>query len=81
MTGAALSAIKAWLSLSSNDANKHKGAITSYGGVVNHLLGRYPIEAVIAKDFEGVHNFRDCLFTPWDFRNSYGLNIELWQRL
>lgn len=41
MNGVALTAMKAWSILSSNDSNRHEGAIMSYAGVVRHLLKRY----------------------------------------
>lgn len=64
MTSLAPSAIVAQFILSSTDADKFKGTITTYTGVVNQLLSRYDTEAVIAKPDKVVTNFKLGSVTP-----------------
>lgn len=59
-----LAALKARLTLSSNDSKKHESTITSYAEGVNQLLRLYAIEAVISKSDEDIRNFKEgCLTT------------------
>lgn len=66
-SGPALADIKARSTLLSNDANRHKGTITTYVEVVNHVLRRYATDAVIAKADEEIRNFKQGSVTPFDF--------------
>lgn len=67
MSGLALAAVRAQLSLSSSDANRHEGTITSYAEIVKYLLRRYAAEAVIAKANEKIQNFMQRSLLSWDF--------------
>lgn len=58
MTSPALTAVKARLDLSSNDANKREGTITSYAEMVKHVMMRYTVDVVIAKADEEVPSFK-----------------------
>lgn len=52
------------MNLSSNDGIGHGGTITSYTGVLKHLLRRYVTNAMIAKADEETRNFRKASLTP-----------------
>lgn len=56
MTSSALAAIKARLTLSQNDTNKNESTITTYKGIVNHLLKRNATDAKITKADERISN-------------------------
>lgn len=61
-----LADIKVRLTLQSKDANRHEGTITTYPVVINHLLRRYKIHAVITRARKDISNFEQGLLTPWD---------------
>lgn len=58
MYGPTHAAIKAWLTLFWDNVNRHDWTIATYVEVVNHLLGRYPTDAVIRKADEKTHRFK-----------------------
>lgn len=64
MNGPALATMKAWLTLSSNNANRHEGTSTSYEDVINLLLMRYVTNAVIGKADEEISTFKHGLRMP-----------------
>lgn len=66
----ALPAIKAQLTLSSNNANRHERTITTYAVAVNHLLRRYATDAVIAESDGEIRSFKQSSLTPWDLSKS-----------
>lgn len=72
MCGPALADIKTRWTLLSNDPNKYERTISSYAGVVNHLIGRYSTNPVIAKANKDIRSFKQCSLTPWD------LSEKLW---
>lgn len=57
MSSLTLVAINVWLALSSNHANRQESTITFYTGVVDYLLRRYAIKAVVPKFDEEIWNF------------------------
>lgn len=77
----AVAAIKVQLLLSSNDAKKREGTITSCVGIVNRRLRRFETDHVIAKADEEFFNCRQGLLTLCDFSLNYGPNVRVWWRV
>lgn len=50
--------------MSSNEANRHEGAITIYGEVASHLVTRYATDFIIGKADKEIRNFKQGLLTP-----------------
>lgn len=67
MSGLALANIKGWLTLSSNDTNKHEVTITCYAVVANYLLKRYATDVVVSIVDKSIRNFKQGSLTPWKF--------------
>lgn len=76
MTGPALAAINARMNSSSIDDSWHEGKITTYAGVVNHVIRRYATDAVIAKVIDSIRNFKQGSLTSWAFLQT-SLDLEL----
>lgn len=77
MNGPALASIRARLTLSSNDGNRHKGTIACYAGVLNQLLRRYATDTVVARADEEMCNYKQVLLKPLDFfRKGWDLTVR-----
>lgn len=65
--------IKARLNLSSTDENRHEGTVTFYTEVLNHMLGRYTTDRVIAKADQEISHFKQGSLASWEcFRSFMG---------
>lgn len=81
MNVSALAAIKARLTLSSNDAHKNNGMVTIYAQVVRHLIRRYITDTVVLKDEEEVQIFRKGSLTSCNFsQTSWDLTVRSGER-
>lgn len=67
MNGPFLSAVKARLNLSSNDAKRYEDIKTTYGKVMSHLLRWYATGTVIEEAGERIQKFKQDSLTPWYF--------------
>lgn len=65
MSGSALAVFNAWLCLSSIDADKYKGTIMIYAGVVRQLFSCYAGDDVVAKAYDEI-KLKQLLLALWE---------------
>lgn len=70
LSGSALADIKVQLNLSSSDANRHGGTITTYTKVVNYLSRCYATDDMISNTQERNANFKRSSPVPWDLSHK-----------